>query len=369
MSDEILALTMPKWGLTMTQGLLTDWLVAEGDLIAEGDEVVEVDTEKATQGVESQVAGVLRRRVAQEGDTVAVGGVIGVVAPIHVPDPDIDAFVAQLSASAARDAVTAGPTSETVEGPRGPLHVLVDGQGEEAVMFLHGFGGDAQNWRFVLEPLSSTRRTVAVDLPGHGNSTKDVGSGHVDEFVEAVLAVLEARPERPVHLVGHSFGGLVAAKLVLSRPESVRSLTLIAPAGLGDTINQSYLDDFIAADSRQELKSVLGALFAPGFRVSRQLVDDVLRYKRLEGVPEALAAIRDNAFPDGRQREETWQALEDLTLPILVVWGQDDSILEAGHMANSPSHATMELLEGVGHSPHVEAANRFARILQAFLDS
>lgn len=369
MNDEILTITMPKWGLTMTNGTLLSWLVEEGEDVAIGDEVVDVDTEKAVQGVESQVAGKLRRKIATPGESINVGGVLGVVAPSHVPDAAIDAFVSGLTTTVPADeSASAGPVSETVDGPLGPVHLLVQGSGAETVVLLHGFGGDAQNWRFTLEPLAGSRTVVAVDLPGHGNSGKNVGDGAMTAFVDTVLAVLDARGVEAAHLIGHSFGGLVATQVALTRPDRVASLALVAPAGLGGTVNKAFLDAFVEADSRQQVKSALSTLFAPGFQVNRQLVEDVLRYKRIEGVTEALSTIRDHTFPDGHQTIETWQLLGSLTAPLLVVWGQDDLVIESGHIANAPGTAAVELLEGVGHSPHIEAAGQFNRILAQFLD-
>ncbi len=168
MTEAILKLGMPKWGLSMTEGKLLEWLVEEGSEIAVGDEIAEVETEKITGAVESPAAGVLRRRVAGVGDVVAVGGLLGVVAPVEVADAEIDAFVEEFQASfvpGEAEEEAGGPSAETIETPAGRLRVLVQGEGDEVLVLLHGFGGDAENWRFNLEGLADGRTVLRSTCP------------------------------------------------------------------------------------------------------------------------------------------------------------------------------------------------------------
>ena len=96
--------------------------------------------------------------------------------------------------------------------------------------------------------------------------------------------------------------------------------------------------------------------------MTRQLVEEVLRYKRLEGVPEALGTLRDSLFPGGRQRHEVAAKLAVLEVPLLVVWGSDDEVIPATQAKEAPASARVEILSA-GHSPHVEAPSEVNGLL------
>src|SRR5207245_9777572 len=124
------------------------------------------------------------------------------------------------------------------------------------------------------------------------------------------------------HLVGHSLGGGVALALAQQRPEQVASLTLIAAAGLGPEIDSGFIDGFVRAQRRREMQEVLALLVHDPALVSRQMVEDVLRYKRLDGVAAALEAIAAEWFPGGVQRVGNAALAADLTVPIQLIWGR-----------------------------------------------
>src|SRR3954464_2140684 len=79
-------ITMPKWGLAMEEGALARWAVEVGAPIALGQEIMDIETTKIANVFESPVAGVLRKKVVQEGETVPVGALLGVVSEASVPD-------------------------------------------------------------------------------------------------------------------------------------------------------------------------------------------------------------------------------------------------------------------------------------------
>jgi pyruvate dehydrogenase E2 component (dihydrolipoamide acetyltransferase) len=369
MSADIQKLGMPKWGLSMTEGKVLGWLVSEGAELSVGDEVAEVDTEKINGVVEAPVAGILRRRVAAEGDVVPVGGLLGVIAGADVPDADIDAFVADFQASFVPEEADeeAGPAPETVTVEAGTLRFLHTGEGGEPLVLLHGFGGDLNTWLFNLEVLAADRAVYALDLPGHGGSTKQVGDGELGFLSAALRGFLDSQGIERAHLAGHSMGGLVAAALAIEDPGRVLSLTLVDSAGLGPEINLDYIEGFVVASGRRELKPVLQRLFADPDLVTRQMIDDVLKYKRVDGVQEALRALADRLFADGRQQLVLTDKLRSFQSPMLVIWGNQDQVIPVDHANAAPESAETKILPGAGHSPHMEAAGDFNRTLEGFL--
>jgi pyruvate dehydrogenase E2 component (dihydrolipoamide acetyltransferase) len=370
MTETIRPITMPKWGLAMDEGTVVAWHVAEGVAVAAGDEILDIETTKITGAYESPRAGTLRRIAAAEGTTLPVGALIGVLADASVPDAEIDAFIerfhAEFAAAVEAGGEEAGPEPETVEvGGRTINHLRAgDGPGTPVVL-VHGLGGDLGNWLFNQPALAAGRAVHALDLPGHGGSAKDVGAGDLAVLGAAVEGFLDALSIEKAHLVGHSLGGALCLDLAARAPGRAAGLTLIAPAGLGPDINGGYLADFLAAGRRKDMKAALGMLFADPALVSRDMVASMLRYRRLDGVDGALAAITGALFPGGRQAIDLRRALAGLDIPVQVIWGADDRIIPPAQAGGLPEAVAVHLLKGVGHMPHMEAAGKVNRLIEA----
>jgi pyruvate dehydrogenase E2 component (dihydrolipoamide acetyltransferase) len=371
MAGALLTITMPKWGLTMTEGMVAKWLVAPGSAVRAGDEIMEIETTKITNVFEAPSGGTLRRQVVPEGATVPVGGLLAVLAEGDVSESEIDAFIAKFQAE------FVPPADEEGEAAGGPALIEAGGrrlrylrlgpqerpQEGVPILFLHGFGADLNTWMFNQPNLAERQATVALDLPGHGGSSKEIGSGDSAALMATVTDFMAAAAIDRAHLVGHSLGGALALGLARADPGRVASLTLIAPAGLGPDINMAFIDGFIRAGKRRETKEALELLVADRGAISRAMIDEVLKYKRLDGVAAALQAIAAAAFSGGRQLLSLRDALAAANMPRQVIWGREDRIISAAHAEGLPADVTVHLLDGAGHLPHMEKSGEVNRLV------
>ena len=112
MSNSLDAVTIPKWGIEMTEGTIVAWHKEEGDPVKAGEEIVDIETDKIVNSFEARTSGTLVRILAEVGEELPVGYLIGVIASEAVTDDAIDAFIAAQNSE--EDAVS---EEETISAP------------------------------------------------------------------------------------------------------------------------------------------------------------------------------------------------------------------------------------------------------------
>jgi pyruvate dehydrogenase E2 component (dihydrolipoamide acetyltransferase) len=361
----IIPIVMPKWGLSMKEGTLTGWLVQPGKTISAGEAILEVETDKIAGAFESTDAGVLRRTVGVAGTTYPVKALLGVIAPEDVPDSALDEFIGGYVTPVAEDEEESGPQFEWADTSLGKLRYAKRGDGGDAVILLHGFGGDLDNWLFNIDALAEKNTVYAFDLPGHGQSAKNLPDPSLKALTSIVAEFMDKAGIASAHFVGHSMGGAIAMQLAAEQPDKVKTMSLVCPAGLGPEFG-SYVKDYVDAESRRDLKPVLEMLFADKSLVSRQMVDDVLKFKRLDGVDGLLKSLADALFGGGVQKELTAKAAASRAGDALIIWGKEDRVIPASHAQNLPG-AKVHVIEGAGHMVFMEKASEVNALIKAHI--
>ncbi len=201
------------------------------------------------------------------------------------------------------------------------------------ILFVHGFGDTKDRFIDLADKLTDNYRVVALDLPGFGETAI-----RMDEdfdaalYVRCIIEFVDKLELGPVHLVGYSMGGGLAAKAAVDSPEKFRTLTLLAPAGLPGA-RPSELDQIIARSGEIPLvyrdRQSLDRLLELNFNKTPDLPDFVLRAILAEGIERA--DLHEHIFrrlfnPDDVAAFEGEVAA--IEIPTLLIWGQDDRILD-----------------------------------------
>jgi pimeloyl-ACP methyl ester carboxylesterase len=255
----------------------------------------------------------------------------------------------------------------------------------DTVLLIHGLAGSSRTWRATQPSLARTHDVIAPDLLGHGESAKPMGDYSLGAFASGLRDLLAVLEVPSATIVGHSFGGGVAMQLAYQHPELCDRLVLVGSGGLGREV--SWLLRLVTLPGAEHLMPlVFPRLVADrGDDLNRMLSRAGVRAPRLGEMWRSYASLAGTADRKAFVRTirgviepggQTVNALDRLYLashlPTLIVWGERDDIIPVAHAHaahEAISGSRLQILEGVGHFPHVEAPERFLSVLTEFLES
>ena len=248
----------------------------------------------------------------------------------------------------------------------GPLSYLEMGNPAGAtVVFIHGFGADLLTWQLCLVPLAATYRLIALDLPGHGRSTADVGAADLAFMTGWLKEAFDVLDIPAAHIIGHSMGAKIALGFVLNHGERVKSLSLIAPAGLGGEFHHDTLDAFLMdADAETLARHLLGPR---GQNLAASLAASLQNTTADPARHEALKALLGNAKAYGLALSPEGFDWASVTCPVQIMWGDHDRLIPMPEVHRLPTSAPLHLIEGAGHLPHMEVSAAVVAHLKEFL--
>ena len=243
------------------------------------------------------------------------------------------------------------------------INFKVAGQGP-AILVLHGWGGFSSSWTKVLELLSlKGYKVICPDFPGFGKSETPLVAWDVADYMEWVVSFIKSQDLDEFFLLGHSFGGKVAIKFTLSRPGTVKALILCNSAGIKQEPDLKTRIIFMLVHIGNTIFS--SKLLARFKDKARHILYSFLRHKdyvKAEGVMrQSIKKVL---------KEDLLPVLSEIKIKTLIIWGEKDKMVPVkyAYMFNEKiDNSKLEILAGIGHSPHLKKPKELVDIILKFL--
>jgi len=241
------------------------------------------------------------------------------------------------------------------------------------LLLLHGFTGSKENWLPVVDALSRDFRVLAPDLPGwgFGDAPSQPPFGYAADAARLGRFIAAVAGDGPVHLVGHSMGGGIAAVLAGTQPQRVDTLVLMDAAGVA--FDNRFAQEVLSGGhpfgvaGREDLDRYMHLVFDDPpwlpWPVDRALIERRIANEPFER--QVLAAI--SGEPGGLAPE---QAAPSIRAPTLLLWCRDDRVVDltaAERYASLIPDTRTVLLDGCNHMPMMEQPAATVEALRQFL--
>lgn len=254
-------------------------------------------------------------------------------------------------------------TEETTSVAGLAIRVLVGGEGPRLIWLHHSTG--SLGWLPLHEKLSEKFRVVVPDLPGFGQSERPTWARHPRDIAMLMQRMAANHTSDPYLLVGHGFGGWIAAEMATMNPEALSGLVLVGAAGIQP--NEGEIMDQIMWDYEDYVKQGFSddAAFTTAFG---EEIDKELR-ELWDFSREMTARLTWKPWMFNRQLPPL---LPEVATPSLLVWGEHDRVIPldcAKQFEAALPNATLEIVSGAGHLLEMEQPETLAALITGFADN
>jgi len=252
------------------------------------------------------------------------------------------------------------------------------GQDAERALFVHGLEGSSRNWTDLMDLLRPWLACDAVDLPGFGDSPpRPDGRYSIAALAQTVIALIQ-KQQGPVHLIGNSLGGAVCVKVAATRPDLIKTLTLISPA-LPDSrprmdllrfpvmslprVGTRLIRQYQVLPPERRVADVITTCYNdPALFQPARFATEVAELTRRDQLGYAGAALIGSvrtltAEFLRRGRHCAWRDAARVTAPSLIIYGSRDRLVDArmaGRAAHQFRDARIVVMPRTGHVAHME---------------
>ena len=272
-----------------------------------------------------------------------------------------------------------GPLVKTIDIGGAELTYADLGEGDGSpILFVHGLGGNWQNWLECLPRAAQERRAIAVDLPGFGNSPMPDEDISISLYARTIDHLLEALGIDSVVYVGNSMGGFIGAELAIHHPARVERLVLGSAAGISSTTRarrptvtmfrvSGIMSSAALARSRDVVArprlrhAALSAVMRHPSHMRHDILLEIMPGSNAPGFMPALNALLAYDFTN---------RLGEIRCPTLLIWGREDMLVpvaDADEYERLIEGSRKVIFDETGHVPMLERPQAFNDCLMEFV--
>jgi pimeloyl-ACP methyl ester carboxylesterase len=253
------------------------------------------------------------------------------------------------------------------------IRYLEFGKGKEKhLLFIHGLGSAADRWMKIPEELSSEFHSIAIDLPGFGESEKPKKMDYtIDRFRKIIVSFLNeiSIQKEKISLIGHSLGGYIASEVAIQNQNHVQKLVLIDSSGMLETPTPVLEEYFEAAmnPTQDNVRKAFEKMVADPKRIPKPLVDGFIRRINL---PNAKYAFESTLVNSATTQIGLNRLRKINPIPTLILWGVHDKVIPIEHsklFKDSIDDSRLEIIADAGHAPFAEKPDQVCKLLNDFL--
>lgn len=253
------------------------------------------------------------------------------------------------------------------------LRYLESGRGKKKhLVFIHGLGSAADRWMNIPDELSSEFHSIAIDLPGFGESEKPKKMDYtIDKFRKILVSFLKEISiyNEKTSLIGHSLGGYIASEIAIQNQDSIRKLVLIDSSGMLKKPTPILEEYFEAAmnPTSDNVRKAFEKMVADPKRIPKPLVDGFIRRINL---PHAKYAFESTLVNSATTQIGLNRLRKINPTPTLILWGVHDKVIPLEHskfFKENIDDSRLEIIADAGHAPFAEKPDRVYKLLRDFL--
>lgn len=212
------------------------------------------------------------------------------------------------------------------------LAYIDEGKGDNTIIMIHGLGSYIPAWNKNIPELSKKYRVIAVDLPGYGKSSKIPHNGKMTFYAGVISDFIQKMNLKNVTLVGHSMGGQIAMTLALEKPELIKSLILVDPAGFEDFhpgqrtwFKDVMTPNLVRLTTVEAIETNLASNFYRMPKDAQFMIDDRIAMRTAEDFDAYCLTVSRSVA--GMVDEPIIKKLKNISVPTLIFFGENDMLI------------------------------------------